>query len=181
MFRSLGFAFLFSIALSPLASAGAIGLKVGAEAPDFTLTAGGGSEVSLSQRLAKGPAVLVFVRSADWCPYCRQQLQDLERHREAIEASGAQLIALSYDDATTQAKAVAKLGLTYPLLADPGSKTIEAYGILNHEARGKAAGIPHPAIFIVDTDGKISAKLMEEGYKARPSHEQILEALQGLR
>lgn len=146
-------------------------------APDFTLTSGTGEAVSLTELRADGPVVLVFVRSADWCPFCRDQLKDLEANRAAIEASGARLVGLSYDSADTQAKAVAKLGLGFPLLSDPGSKTITAYGILNEEARGRAAGLPHPAIFVVDTDGKIAAKLMEEGYRDRPSQAVLQEAL----
>ncbi len=156
------------------------GVKVGEMAPEFTLMSGTGNEVSLADLRENGPVILVFVRSADWCPHCRRQLQNLEASRAVLEAMGAQLIALSYDDAATQAKAAAKLELTYPLLADPGSKTIDAYGIRNHEARGKGLGVPHPAIFIVDADGEIRAKLMEESYRDRPSREAIQAALEGL-
>ena len=156
------------------------GLKIGDEAPDFTLTSGTGEAVTLSALRENGPVVLVFVRSADWCPFCRRQLQDLEANRGMLEAAGAQLVALSYDDAATQAKAVAKLGLSYALLSDPQSRTIEAYGILNQEARGKSAGLPHPAIFVIDTTGAIRAKLMEEDYRERPSSAAVQEALEAL-
>jgi peroxiredoxin len=156
------------------------GLKVGDEAPDFTLTSSGGEEVTLSELRENGPVVLVFVRSSNWCPHCRRQLQGLEADRAAIEATGVQLIALSYDTVETQAQAAAKLGLSFPLLSDPGSRTIDAYGIRNHEARGKGLGIPHPAIFVVDEAGKIRAKLMEESYRDRPSSEAIQAALKSL-
>ena len=75
---------------------------------------------------------------------------------------------------------MAKLGLSYPLLADPESQTIEAYGILNQEARGKSLGVPHPAIFVVDAAGKVRAKLMEADYRDRPSSAAIQEALEVL-
>lgn len=156
------------------------GLIVGKQAPEFALESSTGEEMKLSEIRAEGPVILVFVRSADWCPHCRRQLQNLEANRTALEAGGAQLVAVSYDKVATQAQAVAKLGLTYPLLADPGSKTIEAYGILNHEARGKGLGVPHPAIFIVDGEGTIRAKLMEESYRDRPSNEAIQAALESL-
>ncbi len=177
MIRFSRFALWFVLAAGFVAAAEMPGLKVGDDAPDFTLTSGTGEQVSLAGLRESGPVVLVFVRSADWCPYCRQQLQDLESNRTAIEATGARLVGLSYDGAATQARAVVRLGLTYPLLADPDSKVIEAFGILNREARGKAAGVPHPAIFIVDADGMIQAKLMEDGYRDRPSHDVILAVL----
>lgn len=156
------------------------GLKVGDVAPDFTLASGTGEDVSLADLRANGPVVLVFVRSADWCPYCKRQLQELEANRAAIEATGAQLVGLSYDNVATQTKAVAQLGLTYPLLSDAGSKTIEAFGILKKDGRGKADGLPYPAIFVVDSDGVIKAKLMEEKYQDRPSQAVLDAALAGL-
>lgn len=174
------FALLFSLTAGLVAAADMPGLKVGDEAPDFTLASSTGGDLTLSELRKNGPVVLVFVRSANWCPHCRRQLQGLEADRVAIEATGAQLIALSYDDAATQAQAAAKLELHYPLLADPGSLTIDAYGIRNHEARGKGLGIPHPAIFVVDGAGKIRAKLMEESYRDRPSSEAIQAALESL-
>lgn len=180
LFQLLRITLTFSLIAGLATAAASPGLKVGERAPDFNLVSGTGTEVSLAELRQNGPVVLVFVRSADWCPYCRKQLQDLEANRAALEASGAQLVGLSYDDAETQAKAVAKLGLTFPLLSDPGSKTIEAYGILNEEGRGKGAGLPHPAIFVIDGDGTIQAKLMEESYKDRPSNEVVQAAIDGL-
>src|SRR5258706_13151061 len=88
------------------------GLKVGDKAVDFTLKNSGGVDVALAALLTKGPVALVFVRSADWCPFCRRQLQDLQKELKAIEATGARLIAVSYDSPPTNATAAAKLGLT---------------------------------------------------------------------
>jgi len=104
------------------------GLKVGATAPDFTLPDATGHEVSLKTLLQQGKVALAFVRSADWCPFCRRQLQDLQQHLPEIAAAGIQLVAISYDSPTTNAAAVTKLGVTFPLLSDTGSKVIDAYG-----------------------------------------------------
>ena len=41
--------------------------------------------------------ILVFVRSADWCPFCQNQLIDLERNRERFEEKGYKIVTLSYD------------------------------------------------------------------------------------
>lgn len=157
------------------------GLDVGAKAPDFALPSAAGTTVELKQLLAKGKVALAFVRSADWCPYCRTQLQDLEKARQQIEASGVQLVALSYDQPATNTAAAKKLGLTFPLLSDVGSKVIDAYGIRNHEAKGRGAGIPHPVLFIVDQKGVIRAKLGREGYRTRPESAEILAAAKALR
>ena len=156
------------------------GLKVGDSAPGFTLPTGSGSEVSLRALLAKGPVALVFVRSADWCPFCRRQLQDLQKNLADIQATGLQLVALSYDSPETTAAAATKLGLTYPLLSDIGSKVIDAYGIRNVEAKGRTEGIPHPVVYIIDQQGTIRVKLMRESYRERPESAEIIRGVKTL-
>jgi peroxiredoxin len=157
------------------------GLKIGMKAVPFTLKDTGGKDVALADLLQRGNVALVFYRSIDWCPFCKRQLQDLQKNLKEIEASGVQLIGIGYDAPATTAAAAAKLGLTFPLLADPGSKIIDAYGIRNLEAKGKAAGVPHPAIFILDRAGVIRAKLMREGYRERPESAEIIAAARSLR
>lgn len=141
---------------------------------DFTLQDSTGSEVALRALLRKGKVALAFVRSANWCPFCRKQLQDLEKNLPAIQATGIQLIAISYDSPATNAIAAAKLGLTFPLLSDHGSKVIDAYGIRNHEATGRADGIPHPVLFLLDQKGVIRVKLMRDGFRERPESSEII-------
>src|SRR4051794_26445000 len=61
------------------------GLKVGEKAADFTLKNFSGEDVSLQSLLKDGKVALAFVRSADWCPFCRKQLQDLQANLNAIK------------------------------------------------------------------------------------------------
>lgn len=42
------------------------GVKVGEQAPDFTLTGADGQTYTLSEMIKNGPVALVFTRSADW-------------------------------------------------------------------------------------------------------------------
>jgi len=156
------------------------GLKIGEKAAAFTLKNSAGADVALGDLLKKSPVALVFYRSADWCPFCKKQLQDLEKNRPAIEAAGVQLIGVSYDAPATSAAAAAKLGLTFPLLSDTGSKVIDAYGIRNAGAKGKSEGVPHPVLFIVDRTGTIRAKLMRDGYRERPESAEIIAAAKSL-
>jgi peroxiredoxin len=95
--------------------------------------------------------------------------------------SGLRVVGVSNDAPATSAAAAAKLGLTFPLLSDMGSKVIDAYGIRNAEAKGKAAGVAHPVVFIVDGQGVIRAKLGRESYKDRPESAEIIAAAKGLK
>lgn len=157
------------------------GLKVGDTAPEFALASSTGGSLSLKTVLVGGPVALVFVRSADWCPFCRNQLKDLESARSDIAAAGLQLVAISYDSPATNTAAAEKLGLKFPLLSDVGSKVIDAYGIRNHEAKGRGEGIPHPVVFIVDGAGVIRAKLARESYRERPESAELIAAARALR
>ena len=66
--------------------------------------------------------------------------------------------------------------ITLPLLSDPGSRTIEAYHILNPAARGRAEGVPYPGTFLLDQGGVIRAKLFLEGYRDRHTAEALVQA-----
>ena len=71
--------------------------------------------------------------------------------------------------------------IAFPLLSDPGSKTIEAYHIRNEAAKGKAEGVPRPGTFIVDQDGVIRAKLFLEGYRDRHTTDALIEATRAVK
>lgn len=98
----------------------------------------------------------------------------LQASLKQIEATGGRLVAISYDSSNILKRFASGNGITYPLLSDTDSKTIDDYGIRNKETPG---GIPHPGTIIVDTKGVIRAKLFLEGYKERHATEALVKAL----
>jgi peroxiredoxin len=103
------------------------------------------------------------------------QLQtDLKQYQEA----GLQIVGISYDSVETLEKYTKRNEIGYLLLSDPGSKTIDAYGIRNMDvtAGSQSYGIPNPGTILIDQAGIIRAKLAEEGYKTRHTTEALLEA-----
>jgi peroxiredoxin len=74
-----------------------------------------------------------------------------------------------------------KRQITFPLLSDTDSKTINAYGLLNKEAKRKAEGIPYPGTFLIDKDGIIRAKLFVDGYRERHSVNELLKAAEAIK
>jgi peroxiredoxin len=75
----------------------------------------------------------------------------------------------------------------FPLLADPGHTVIDRYGQLNqerfkHESSPDPAGyvVPHPAVFVIDRQGRVTWKFTNTDARIRASNEQILEALKEL-
>jgi peroxiredoxin Q/BCP len=104
-------------------------------------------------------------------------LVQLQSDLSQIQATGGQLVAISYDSGEILKRFATKKSITYPLLSDIDSKTIDAYGIRNKEATGRTSGIPYPGTFIIGTDGVIRSKLFLEGYKERHSTEALVQAL----
>ena len=65
----------------------------------------------------------------------------------------------------------------FPFLEDKNHKVIDRYGILNPEGRGW----PHPATYIIDTDGVVRWKYVEVDYTKRPTDKQILRELSDMK
>jgi peroxiredoxin Q/BCP len=105
----------------------------------------------------------------------------LQRDLKSIEDAGVRVVGISYDDTKVLKAFSDRTKMTFPLLSDPGSKTIEAYHIRNEAAKGKAEGVPNPGTFIVDQDGVIRAKLFLEGYRDRHTTDALIEAAKAVK
>ena len=91
----------------------------------------------------------------------------LQRTYADLQKRGIGLAAISYDPpATLKAFAEAR-GITFPLLSDGGSATIKAYRLLNDQATGRTAGIPHPGTFMLDRRGVVVSRSFEANYQER--------------
>ncbi len=159
-----------------------IGPPVGGKVPDLSVVDAAGTSRDLASLSGAKGTVLVFFRSADWCPFCQVQLMSLKDVVEPLKSRGYQLAAISYDSEKTLASFSKKRNINYTLLSDSGSKTIDAFGIRNPEyaAGHMAYGVPRPAIFIVSPAGVVRGKLAVNGYRERPENEAILEAIDKL-
>jgi peroxiredoxin Q/BCP len=108
-------------------------------------------------------------------------LVQLQSDLKSIEDAGIQVIGISYDSPEALKRFSDKAKITFPLLSDPGSKTIDAYHIRNEAARAKAEGVPNPGTFILDREGIIRAKLFLEGFRERHTTEAMIEAAKSIK
>jgi peroxiredoxin len=157
------------------------GLAVGQSAPAFALPDQNGKEVSLDSLLKKGPVAVVFHRSVDWCLYCKLQMIQLQSIREEIDAAGGQVVGISYDPVAKLKPYAKRHKITFPLLADVGSKTIDAYDIRYKEAPPERSGFARHTTFIVDQKGIIRSKIYRLSYRERPAVDQLINALKEAR
>ena len=105
----------------------------------------------------------------------------LQSSLAGLKKAGITPVAVSYDSVKTLARFAKDKSITFPLLADEGSKVIAAYKILLFPGRkgSRMAGLPHPGTIIIGRDGKIVAKLAHEGYRDRHTGEEIIAAVTG--
>lgn len=124
-----------------------------------------------------------------------------------LRAQGLGLAAISYDAPEILTAFSRRYGITFPLLSDAGSATIRAYGILNtvaEEAPGAIRddpavaaefrkyvtvtspaaasfirGTPYPGTFLVDPQGRVTARFFEEFYRERSTVSSIMVRLGG--
>jgi hypothetical protein len=87
------------------------------------------------------------------------------------------LAAISYDSQEILKFFADRHKVDYPLLADPDSKIIKAYGVLNGEATGMQRGFARPGYFFIDSNGVIREKFFEAKYRERLTGNSVISRL----
>ena len=177
-----------------------LGPQVGQIVPDFRLSDQNGKVWTRASIMGRNGALLLFYRSADWCPYCKTQLVDLQSRVEELRAQGLGVAAISYDPIDVLADFASRRHITFPLLSDKGSATIKAFGILNplpelafgpdkddpnviaelkqYVSGGRPnpswAGIAFPGTFMLDPQGRVRSRFFEDYYVERTTFANIL-------
>ncbi len=77
------------------------------------------------------------------------------------------MAAISYDSPAILKDFADRHKIEFPLLADPQSKIIASYGVLNPEATGMTKGMALPGYFYIDANGLIREKYFEAKYTDR--------------
>lgn len=159
-----------------------VGPRIGARTPALHATDLTGSPVTVRALSGTQGLVLVFFRSAKWCPFCQKQLMDLKAAPAPLAERGYKLAAISYDATDVLAQFTEKRQIPYPLLSDAGSVTIDAWKLrdVRYKPDSFAWGVPYASIYILSPDGVLKAKLAEEDFKVRPPLSAVLAVIDGL-
>jgi peroxiredoxin len=180
---------LFSIGLlltaGTVANAGIdIGPAMGEKIPGgFIANDKTGAPKKFSDIVGKSGVVLFFNRSAKWCPFCQAQMVDINGIKDKLQERGYAMAVLTYDPPEVLAGFAAAKSISYMLLSDPKSEMIDAFKLRDPRyAPGHFAhGVPKAAVFVLDVNGVVQAKLAEEDFKVRPTTTAILDAVASVR
>ena len=132
--------------------------NVGSAAPDFTLQGAVNQEdveISLSDYVGKNLVVLFYPLA--FSPVCAEQVPDFNEKLGAIQAKGAEVVAINRDS-TFAHKAWSEVlgGVDFPLLADMNLEVSKGFGMALEEV-----GITTRGVFIIDKSGNIAFKHVE--------------------
>lgn len=125
-------------------------LAPGTPAPDFTLRASDGTDVTLSE--LRGSKVVLAFYPLDWSPGCTNQMDAFSSDFAKFEAEGARVFGVSVDSVWSHQAWKDARGIPFPLLADfhPKGAVAEQYGVYNQE-RGNSRRVT----FVIDEQGVI--------------------------
>jgi peroxiredoxin len=157
-----------------------------------------GHDVSLSELVADGPAVLVFYRGG-WCPYCNLALHQYQSELvPQLPARGATLAAISPQKPDQSLSTAEKHDLQFAVLSDSGARVARTLGIAFEPAEdvleaqralgldirdGNADGspeLPMPTVLVVDADRSVRFVDVHADYTSRTEVSAILAALANL-
>lgn len=136
-------------------------LQPGSPAPDFTLTAvggtyGSGQEVRFSS--LRGHTVVLYFYPKNDTPGCTVQACGLRDHHSAFLSKGVLVFGVCVDSVKSHTAFIAKHGLPFPLLSDEKREVVKAYGVwVEKSMYGKRYMGTERSTFVVEADGTIGS------------------------
>ncbi len=139
-----GLAILLALLFFGLLRTQSGGKRIGAPAPEFTLTTFDGQTYRLKELRGK---VVVVNFWASWCKPCEQEADELETAWRYYQPRGDVLfLGVAWTDTDKKSlEYLQKFGITYPNGPDLGTRMAQAYRI---------TGVPET--YIIDRDGKLA-------------------------
>jgi peroxiredoxin Q/BCP len=132
-------------------------VAVGKKAPNFTLPASSGEEVSLSDY--KGKTVVLYFYPKDNTPGCTKEACDFRDNVRKFTNKKAVVLGVSPDSLKSHANFIGKFDLPFVLLSDPDHEVAEAYGVwVEKSMYGKKYMGIERSTFVIGPDGKLKAE-----------------------
>lgn len=130
-------------------------LKIGDRAPEFTGTDQDGNVISLSD--FAGRKLVLYFYPKDNTPGCTAEACDLRDNYQRFLAAGYAVVGVSKDSAASHKKFIGKYSLPFPLISDPSTEILQAYGAWGEKKNyGKVYMGTIRKTFVIDENGIIA-------------------------
>jgi peroxiredoxin len=150
--------------------------------------------VELKDLLKSGKVAVAFFRGS-WCPYCNLELIALQENLKKITDRKATLVAISPQTSDYNEELKSNHQLGFELLTDKGNALATQVGIsfrlqdfvipaycnlgieLSEYNDSHDNGLPIPAVFVIDTNGRITYKFADTNYMNRVDIQELIAQL----
>ena len=146
-------------------------MKVGENAPDFTLKDGDGNDWRLSEQ--RGKTVVLLFYPGDNTPVCTKQLCSVRDNWEDYKRSGAEVVGISTDSPDSHKGFTDKYDLPLRLLSDESGEVVEKYGV-----KSWLPGRSARAVVVIDKIGVVRYHQIQSLSLFRPKDDEILKAIE---
>jgi len=134
-----------------VAGAAAAELKVGDQAPAFSMQGSDGKTYTLEQFKGKSAVVIAWFPKA-FTGGCTKECKSLRENSKALHDLKVAYFTASVDTAEENKKFAESLDLDYPILSDPDKSVAKDYGVIN-----PTRGFANRWTFYIDKEGIIRA------------------------
>ena len=151
-------------------------VKVGQEAPDFTLRAVSGKKITLHDFRGRKNVVISFVPAA-WTPVCSDQWPGYNIIQDVFASNDAVLLGITVDNIPTLFSWTNQMGkLWFDVLSDfwPHGAVAAKFGVLRSD------GVAERALFVIDKKGLIRY-IDVHNINQRPPLEKLVRELEKLK
>jgi len=145
-------------------------MRIGEDAPDFTLEDGNGSDWKLSAQ--RGKTVVLLFYPGDNTPVCTKQLCSVRDNWADYAATGAEVVGISTDSAASHKDFAEKHNLPLTLLSDEKGEVVKKFDV-NSWLPGRSAR----AVVVIDKDSKIRHHQIQSLSLFRPKDDEVLAAI----
>ena len=149
-------------------------LKVGENAPHFTLPNQNNEMISLTQ--FQGKKVLVYFYPKALTPGCTTQACGLRDSKAELEKLGVVILGISPDSPKKLAQFIEKKELNFTLLSDEDHQVAQQFGVWGEKKfMGRTFDGIHRISFLIDENGKIAHVF--DKFKTTEHHQVVLDYL----
>jgi peroxiredoxin len=151
-------------------------IKIGQQAPDFTLRDSDKNKVTLSEQ--KGKNVLLLFYPLAFTGTCTKELCYMRDNLTAYNDMDAQVYGISVDSLYAQGKFKTELNLNFPLLSDFNKEASIAYDTIYESFSNDMKGVSKRSAFLIDKEGIVRYAEVLENASEIPNFGAIQECLE---
>ncbi len=159
-------------------------LHAGSTFPELNATLLSGEQVALGNPQNGADWQLVVVYRGRHCPLCTRYLNQLEDYKEALLATGVDLIAISGDSKTQLESHLEQLDVSFPIAYGLTVTQMQNLGLYISDPRSPQEtdhSFAEPGLFVVNSEGKIQVIDISNNPFVRPELQTLVNGLAWIR